>query len=122
MAQAWGRRGEDLAHRHLRSKGYTVVARNYRTRGGSAEVDIIALQGTTVVFVEVKTRESEEFGTPDRAIDSDKREHIFIAAAEYMRRAELPWSSARFDVINVVFGQTINLRHVEDAFSRRAPV
>lgn len=116
-AQAWGRRGEDLAHRYLQELGYKIVARNYRTRSGSAEVDIVAYYKTNLIFVEVKSRESEEYGPPDRAVDSEKREHIRRAAREYLRRAELPWSCARFDIVNVVFGAQNRIRHVPDAFS-----
>ena len=61
--------GEDLAHRYLRSQGCTIVARNYRTRSGSGEIDLVAWHGGVLVFVEVKTRESSEFGPPDRAVD-----------------------------------------------------
>ena len=60
---ALGRKGEDLAHRYLRSAGYTVVARNYRP-GEDSEIDIIARQKETLIFVEVKSRRSAEFGSP----------------------------------------------------------
>jgi putative endonuclease len=60
---ALGRRGEDLAHRFLRAKGYIIVARNYRLSSGDAEADLIAWDGTTLVFVEVKSRETAAFGT-----------------------------------------------------------
>ena len=55
-----GRIGEDLAHRHLRRHGCTVVARNYRTRSGSGEIDVVAWEGEKLVFVEVKTRATAE--------------------------------------------------------------
>ena len=82
-----GRIGEDLAHRYLRRKGCTIVARNYRTRSGSGEIDVVAWQEETLVFVEVKTRSSEEFGAPDRAVDADKQRHLRTAARDYARRA-----------------------------------
>jgi putative endonuclease len=62
-----GRIGEDLAHRYLRRRGYTVIARNYRTRSGSGEIDIVAWNGPTLVFIEVKTRQTDEYGSPDRS-------------------------------------------------------
>ena len=73
---ALGRRGEDFAHRYLRSAGMTVLARNYRPGGGEAEVDIIARDGDIVVFVEVKSRRSADYGSPDRQIDEGKRKNI----------------------------------------------
>ena len=119
---AQGRRGEDMAHRFLQRSGYVVVARNYRTRGGSAEVDIVCYEDSTIIFVEVKTRQSEEFGPPDRAVDAEKQEHIFRAAGEYLRRAELPWSMARFDIVSIVSTENGTVRHLKDAFRRSQPL
>ena len=113
---ASGRRGEDLAHRYLQSHGYLIVARNFRTRTGSAEVDIVARKADAVVFVEVKSRESAEFGPPDRGIDREKQFRIMKAAAEYLRRADIPDERARFDIINVILGGEISLEHIQDAF------
>src|SRR5271155_1503497 len=70
---ATGRRGEDLAHRYLRGKGFTIVARNYRLAAGDAEADLIAWEGDHLVFVEVKSRQSGEFGPPERAVGNEKR-------------------------------------------------
>jgi len=78
---ASGRRGEDVAHRFLQKRGYTVVARNYRTRNRFAEVDLIARDGEFLVFVEVKSRATEEFGEPDRAVDAEKQRNLQRAAA-----------------------------------------
>src|SRR5512138_1390132 len=85
--QAAGRLGEDLAHRLLRRSGYRVVARNWRPRSGAGEIDIVAWDGATLAFVEVKTRGTEEFGAPDRAIDAEKREALIRSARDYTRRA-----------------------------------
>src|SRR5512135_3281783 len=71
--QASGRRGEDLAHRFLRERGFQVIARNYRPRGGGGEIDLVCRDGATLVFVEVKSRRTAEYGEPDRAIDDAKR-------------------------------------------------
>lgn len=114
--QARGRRGEDLAHRRLRGLGYTVVARNWRTRSGSGEVDVVAWDGETLVFVEVKSRATSEFGTPDRAIDRDKRRHIQRAARDYARRAGVEWSRVRFDVVSVLDTDPPSITHLRDAF------
>ena len=102
-AQALGRRGEDLAHRFLRAKGFIVVARNYRLSSGDAEADLIAWDGATLVFVEVKSRESADFGPPERAIGEEKRAHLVRIAREYTRKTDTPWDRIRFDVVTVVF-------------------
>jgi putative endonuclease len=102
-SQALGRRGEDLAHRFLRAKGFIVVARNYRLSSGDAEADLIAWDGQTLVFVEVKSRESADFGPPERAIGEEKRAHLLRIAREYTRKTETPWERIRFDVVTVVF-------------------
>lgn len=113
---AVGRRGEDLAHRYLRTAGYTVVARNYRPGGGQTEVDLVARDGDTVVFVEVKSRTTDEFGSPDRAVGAEKRKHIVRAARAYATRAGIEWSQVRFDVISIVFSNPPSLVHQKDAF------
>lgn len=113
---ALGRRGEDLAHRYLRSAGYTVVARNYRPGGGQTEVDLVARDGDAVVFVEVKSRATDEFGSPDRAVGAEKRKHIMRAARAYATRAGIEWSQVRFDVISIVFSNPPSLVHHKDAF------
>ena len=102
LAGNHGRIGEDLAHRYLRRRGCTIVARNYRTRSGSGEIDLVAWQGGTLVFVEVKTRDSQEFGAPDRAVDTDKKRHLRTAASDYARRADVEWGRTRFDIVSVV--------------------
>jgi putative endonuclease len=102
MANDHGRVGEDLAHRYLRRQGCTIVARNYRTLSGSGEIDVVAWQGDTLVFVEVKTRSSEEFGAPHRAVDAGKERHLGTAARDYARRAGVEWERTRFDIVSVV--------------------
>jgi putative endonuclease len=113
---AAGRDGEDIAHRHLQRSGLLVIARNYRTPTGSAEVDLVAWDEGTLVFVEVKSRSSEEHGAPDRAVDEQKRRKILYAADEYIRRAGLEGASVRFDIVNVIFGPPISVTHFRDAF------
>jgi putative endonuclease len=112
---ALGRRGEDLAHRYLQTKGLTVVARNYKP-GADSEIDIVARQGDLVVFVEVKSRTSAEFGSPDRAIDQEKQKHIVRAARAYVNRAAIEWNQVRFDTISVVFTNPPSIFHQQDAF------
>ena len=85
--QAHGRRGEDLAHRFLRRQGLTIVARNFHQRSGRGELDIVAWDRQTLVFVEVKSRASAEFGSPGRAVGADKERDLRRAAGEYLRRS-----------------------------------
>jgi len=115
---ASGRRGEDLAHRFLQRRGFRVVARNYRARSGAGEIDLVAWDGDTLAFVEVKARRTEEHGTPDRAVDAEKRQALRRTAREYARRARIDWGRVRFDVVNVVFGDCPALSHIPDAFPR----
>src|SRR5579871_5436535 len=95
---ALGRRGEDLAHRFLRKQGFTIVARNYRLAAGDAEADIIARDGEALVIVEVKTRESADFGSPDRSVSEEKRRALVRVAREYAKKTETPREQVRFDV------------------------
>jgi len=97
-----GRRGEDLAHRFLRRKSYIIVARNYRLATGDAEADLIAWDGDTLVIVEVKSRETGEYGPPERAIGEEKRQHVIRVARAYARKIDLPWERVRFDVVTVI--------------------
>ena len=113
---ASGRRGEDLAHRFLQQRGFRVVARNYRARSGAGEIDLVAWDGDALAFVEVKARRTEEFGTPDRAVDHEKRLALLRAAREYARRARVEWERVRFDIVNVIFSDPPALSHIRDAF------
>jgi putative endonuclease len=113
-----GRMGEDLAHRYLRRHGCTVVARNYRTRSGSGEIDLVAWHGKALVFVEVKTRATAEFGEPDRAVDAEKQANLHRAARDYARRANIDWEKARFDIVSVVLGTPVRIEWMREAFPR----
>src|SRR5580692_8302894 len=104
-----GRMGEDLAHRFLRSRGCTVVARNYRPPSGHGEIDLVVWHGEKLVFVEVKTRDTAEFGEPDRAVDAEKQLHLNRAARDYARRADVEWPRVRFDIVAV----TLSPRRIE---------
>ena len=111
-----GRIGEDLAHRYLRRRGCTVVARNYRPRAGGGEIDVIARHGGALVFIEVKTRASAEYGPPDRAVDTEKRAHLTRAGRDYARRTETPWEKTRFDIVNVILSDPPRIEWLRDAF------
>jgi putative endonuclease len=111
-----GKIGEDLAHRYLRARGCTVVARNYRTRSGSGEIDLVAWDGEVLAFVEVKTRATREFGAPEAAVDADKRERLERAARDYARRANVEWEKTRFDIVSIVLAGRPEIEWLRNAF------
>lgn len=111
---ALGRRGEDIAHRHLRRAGIVVVARNYRTSSGSGEIDLVGWDRDTLVFIEVKSRQSDEFSAPERAIGREKWSNMLRAASEFARHAEVPWDKVRFDVVTIVFSSPPSVTHMRD--------
>ena len=112
-----GRLGEDLAHRYLQRRGCTIVARRYRPRAGGGEIDLVAWQGETLVFVEVKTRATAEFGMPDRAVDAEKERYLRRAGRDYARRAGIDWSQVRFDIVSIVLTDPPLIEWYPDAFA-----
>jgi putative endonuclease len=119
---ATGRRGEDIAHRFLQRMGMMVVARNHRTGAGTGEVDLIGWDREHLVFVEVKTRTTVDYGPPERAVGADKQRKIINAARDYVRRANIPWTSVRFDIVTVVLDTPPSVMHHKDAFSVGSPL
>ncbi len=105
-----GRIAEDEACRFLRERGYEIVARNWRTRQG--EIDIVAREGRTLAFVEVKSRSRTGYGGPEAAVHPTKQRRIIAAAQDFLMRTEcgLP---VRFDVVAVLGGEA---RLHRDAF------
>jgi putative endonuclease len=97
--QSLGRQGEDLACAALEARGYTILARRYRRRGG--EVDIVALDGPTVVFVEVKTRRGSRYGVGADAVTIGKRRRIVATATDFLARHGRLASPCRFDVVAI---------------------
>jgi putative endonuclease len=116
---ALGRRGEDIAQRFLQRAGIVVVDRNYRMASGGGEIDLIGWEADTLVFVEVKSRQSEEYAAPDRAIGPQKQSSLIRAAREYSRHAEVRWQMVRFDVVNVVFTTPVTVTHFRDVLALR---
>ncbi len=112
---ALGERGENVAARHLRNKGYRIITRNFRCELG--EIDIIARDGKTLVFVEVKTRAYDD-PTPEEQVNLGKQQTITKVAKLYLSRYGIPQPAARFDVVAVVWpaGQNPIIRHEEAAF------
>ena len=93
--------GEDLACGELRRRGYDILARRYRTRHG--EIDIIARDGATIVFVEVKARADEAYGGGGAAVTAWKQQRIVRMATDYLARHALLEAPCRFDVVSVQF-------------------
>ena len=112
--------GEDLAHGYLRARGCKIVARNYRTRSGAGEINLVAWHGPTLVFVEVKTRKTAEFGRPEQAVDAEKRARIRIAARDYARRVNVALELTRFDIVSVTMTPRLEIEWLRDAHSMRA--
>lgn len=109
-----GMLGEDLAADYLRRKGYVLVERNWRS--GHREIDIVARQGDTLVFVEVKARANLLYGNPEDAVGRRKMHLLVMAADAYLRCNALD-CEVRFDVITVTGSvQKPYIRHYEHAF------
>ncbi len=112
---ALGRRGERAAERHLRRNGYRIVARNYRAAG--AEIDLVAIDGETLVFVEVKTRRSRAAGAPEEAVDERKQTRMRRAAEVFATRYRADDREMRFDIIAVdASGKRLEIELLRNAF------
>lgn len=109
--RALGKAGEDAAASHLEEKGYRILRRNFRTRSG--EIDLVARDGQTIVFVEVKARTGTRFGLPAEAVGRARIERLERAGQLFLREiggADLPY---RIDVVSVLVSETGEPRHVE---------
>lgn len=95
-----GKEGEDIAAGYLSEHGYRVLDRNYRTKSG--EIDIIAREGDTLVFIEVKARSGVRFGLPQDAVDLRKQEKLSRVALGYLHHKKVKPCDCRFDVVAVV--------------------
>lgn len=110
-----GQDGEDVAATLLAGKGYRLLARNYRGHG--CEIDLVCLDGDTVVFVEVKTRAVGGRARPDQAVTPAKRGRLVRAASCFLSERDLWESPCRFDVVAVeVRGERHTATHTQDAF------
>ena len=113
-----GSRGERLAVDFLKGLGYKIVQMNFRCRQG--EIDIIAQQGECLVFVEVRTKRSCDFGTPEESVTSSKREKLISLANIYLQTIDSPPPSWRIDVVAVELtpdNEISRLEHIENAIS-----
>jgi len=113
---ALGRAGEALAARHLEGRGYRILERGFRTRNG--EIDLVAADGGTVVFVEVKARSGAACGRPAEAVDGRKQYRLLRAARIWLHRHGATDAPCRFDVIEVLSapGGEVVANHILDAF------
>ena len=112
-----GQRGELAASRYLRRKGYKIVAHGERWRKG--ELDLIAVDHRTIVFVEVKTRRSHALGHPAEAVDLVKQSRLTRAAVTFLKGHGLLEYAARFDVIAITWPKGVRrptIEHLENAF------
>lgn len=116
--QKTGLWGEREAERHLKAKGHKILARRLRI-GRRDEIDLLARDGDTLVFIEVKTRAGEDYGRPFSAVDRGKRFNLARAAARYLSRMRPPPPSFRFDVVEIIGKKDQPnpiIRHIENAF------
>ncbi len=110
-----GRIGEDLAVRELEQRGYAVMARRYRRRSG--EIDIVATDGPTVVFVEVKARDGQAFGGGFEAVTALQRKRLVATARDFLARHRLHDRPCRFDVIAVdLADEAVKIELIRNAF------
>jgi len=113
---AIGRWGEQAVAKWLEQRGYCLLARNWRRREG--ELDLVALEGSTLVFIEVKTRRSDAFGAPEESVDTRKQRQLTRLAQRYLdENPTLAFDSCRFDVVVVdLSGNRPRFRHYPNAF------
>jgi len=116
--RATGINGEEAAARFLARSGYAIVDRNVRTRAG--EIDLVARDGATLVFVEVKTRRDMEGDPPQAAVNTRKQSRLGRLAQGYLKLKRIRHTPCRFDVVSVIFndgGDVKAIRHIPNAFS-----
>lgn len=116
-----GERGEDLALFYLRDRGYTVVARRWRSARVKGDLDLLAWDGDTLVIFEVKTRTARDLAPAETAVDPAKRRTLSLMALAYLRRLPQPWRDLvrlRFDVLSIydLSGGT-EFEHIPNAFA-----
>lgn len=125
-----GERGEAAAFFHLRSLGYTVVARRWRTRRLPSDLDLIAWDGPTLIVFEVKTRTAHDFAPAESQVDRHKQDQLRRMAAAYLRRIPEPHRASvplRFDILSVYLlpdgpdATRTEFEHLRNAFPRMAP-
>jgi putative endonuclease len=116
-----GQLGEKAAKKHLKKQGLKFLTANFRTERG--EIDLVMRDQDCLVFVEVKTRSSEEWTRPAAAVDADKRRHLTHAALDYLRMLGNPKVRLRFDIVEVLLsdGKVREIRHLPNSFPMSQP-
>lgn len=116
-----GRKGEKYAERFLRRRRYRTVTRNYRCPAG--EIDLIALDGQTIVFIEVKTRRSREHADPQDAVNPGKQRRLWRSAQFFLQQTGSQDRPCRFDILAITLNAEtkMEVEHIPDAFTFRAP-
>jgi putative endonuclease len=111
-----GEQGEDLAAKYLKKAGYKILDCNVQL--GRYEIDLIVSQGDTTIFVEVKTRRTDDPVSPEENVDQKKQHHIIQAAKLYMSKEDDPERYYRFDIVAVVLPEKgpAEIQHFTDAF------
>ncbi len=111
-----GNKGEEIAANFLKKQGYQIIERNYQARMG--EMDIVAGEGKSIVFVEVKTRRSADFGLPEEALSYDKRRRLTKLALGYLAYHKIKDKNCRFDVVSILIdGDRVkDIRLIKNAF------
>lgn len=113
--QVLGQKGEDIAVNFLSEKGYKIVERNFRA--GHGEIDIIAFDGNDLVFIEVKTSNSNVFGHPATWVSEHKQKIVGETAEAFIYKNKYNDTDCRFDVITIEFNKGLyKIEHIEDAF------
>jgi putative endonuclease len=115
-----GKKGEEKALRFLKKRGYCIIEKNYVCKMG--EMDLIAKEKDTLVFIEVKTRTSTEFGPPQLAVNSSKQRQLSKVALYFLKEKKLEDVKARFDVVAILLGQKgEEIELIRDAFDLNWP-
>ena len=116
-----GRLGERAAKRDLKRRGLKFLTANFRTSRG--EIDLVFRDGDCLVFVEVKTRSSEEWNRPAAAVDAERRRRLTRCGLDYLRLLKNPLVKVRFDIVEVLLENSSvrEVRHLPNAFSMEHP-
>jgi putative endonuclease len=116
-----GELGERAAKKHLRRQGLKFLTANFRTPRG--EIDLIFRDGDCLVFVEVKTRSSEEWVRPAAAVNAERRRRLTRAALDYLRLLDNPLVKLRFDIVEVLLQDSAvrEVRHLPNTFAMERP-
>jgi putative endonuclease len=113
--RAVGKAGEEVAVQYLLQRGYHILQRNYRCRFG--EIDLIAREGRTLAFIEVKTRRSQRFGPAASAVTFEKQRHLIKASQMYMTQMKKTHEPCRFDVVAIdMDAHGLHIELIRDAF------